>query len=327
MRKRSAAIAFSLFLTAGTAIAADHGDAPGVRFDARSDINDVYLFKSPTQPNQSVLIMTVSPLAGITGPTTFNPSTFYDFFVDDDGDAVQDQRLRVTFSAPNAAGVQQVTLARRVGDTATKLGEGATGQQIPLTGGGKMQAGIFDDPFFFDLIAFKNAFNFNDPGDNFFRGLNTLAIVVQLPTNSLIGNVDDTTFGIWARTFRDGAQVDRMGRPAINTALIPGARKDEFNQSNPDGDRAAFKAAVKKILRETFGRSNPQAEGIATALLPDILTYDASNGEGFLNGRKLTDDVIDAELGILTGGGITTDNVDSDNEFQETFPYLGAKNP
>ena len=34
-------------------------------------------------------------------------------------------------------------------------------------------------------------------------------------------------------------------------------------------------------------------------LLPDVLTFDQSSTDGFLNGRQLADDVIDAELGLL----------------------------
>ena len=39
--------------------AADHGDAPAVRFDTRLDINDVYAFQSPNQSGNVVFIVTV----------------------------------------------------------------------------------------------------------------------------------------------------------------------------------------------------------------------------------------------------------------------------
>jgi len=47
---------------------------------------------------------------------------------------------------------------------------------------------------------------------------------------------------------------------------------------------------------------------------------------GFLNGRGLADDVIDAELGLITEGLITTDCVDNDSTFLSGFPYLGVPN-
>ena len=42
---------------------ADHLDAPLVQADGRIDINDVYVFESPSDPNNTVLVMTVNPLA------------------------------------------------------------------------------------------------------------------------------------------------------------------------------------------------------------------------------------------------------------------------
>ncbi|MGZ4256276.1 MAG: DUF4331 family protein [Gaiellaceae bacterium] len=61
-------------------------------------------------------------------------------------------------------------------------------------------------------------------------------------------------------------------------------------------------------------------------LLPDILTFDTSSSAGFLNGRKLTDDVIDAELGLITNGAVPGDCVANDSTFLSGFPYLGSPN-
>ena len=65
---------------------------------------------------------------------------------------------------------------------------------------------------------------------------------------------------------------------------------------------------------------------MAGILLPDVLTFDTSSADGFLNGRKLADDVIDAELGLLTGGKVTGDCVANDSTFSTSFPYLGTAN-
>jgi hypothetical protein len=60
-------------------------------------------------------------------------------------------------------------------------------------------------------------------------------------------------------------------------------------------------------------------------LVPDVLTVDFSNSAGFLNGRSPADDVIDAELNVLSKGAVTTDLVDAnDAGFPGTFPYLAA---
>ena len=64
---------------------------------------------------------------------------------------------------------------------------------------------------------------------------------------------------------------------------------------------------------------------LAAILLPDILTIDTSIPSGFLNGRTLSDDVIDAALGLVSGGAITTDCVAAnDVAFGASFPYLAS---
>ena len=66
-----------------------------------------------------------------------------------------------------------------------------------------------------------------------------------------------------------------------------------------------------------------QATGIAEVLLLDILTYDYSNSGGFLNGRKLADDVIDISLTLVTNSHITSDFVGPHTDYLSNFPYLG----
>ena len=65
------------------------------------------------------------------------------------------------------------------------------------------------------------------------------------------------------------------------------------------------------------------ALGIAEILLPDILTFDYSSSAGFLNGRRLQDDVIDIELSLVTNGKITGDGVGPHTDYLSDFPYLG----
>ena len=96
---RTAAIGAALGVVAVAALvgrvgairAADHGDSPQVRDDTRADINDVYVFESPQTPANTVMVMTVCPLAGVTGPKVFATGTKYELVVSVDGDAIEDQ--------------------------------------------------------------------------------------------------------------------------------------------------------------------------------------------------------------------------------------------
>jgi hypothetical protein len=64
---------------------------------------------------------------------------------------------------------------------------------------------------------------------------------------------------------------------------------------------------------------------LTDVLLPDILTFDTKSSQGFLNGRRPADDVIDAELPLVTEAAVKTDCVSSnDDAFPGGFPYLAG---
>lgn len=329
------AIAFAVGLAALPTRAADHLDAPGLNppgGDRRLDINDVYAFQSPTNSMNTVLIMTVNPVAGAGNPDTFHPNATYEFLIDGDGDAKPDTEIEIDFGKVKDNNVQNVEVEID-GPQREVEAEGRTGRTVRISGGGKLRAGVFDDPFFFDLPSFLAIppVAFCEAGDgNFFVGLNVSAIVLEVPSGWLGPN----NIGVWARTIMGGNQIDRMGRPAINTVFIPNnpfepasseaSQKNAFNAGKPVDDQMNFRGEVVDTLEIFYGVGN--AEGLADILLPDILTVDTSNPDGFLNGRRLADDVIDAELALVTNGAVTTDCVDNDSSFRSTFPYLAPKN-
>ncbi len=305
-------MAFALLvgLAALPSRAADHLDAPGLTSpggDTRLDINDLYVFQSPTNSDDLVFIMTVNPLAGVLNDGTFHPDAKYEFQIDNNGDAKTDLRMKIGFDEPDDSGNQKVKFGLK-----GLKGKGMTGTTVDLGRVGRMQAGVFDDPFFFDLNAFLGNYAFcsapggpaGESGNDFFAGLNVSGIVVELPRRAIgMGNI-----GVWARTVLDGEQIDRMGRPAINTVFIPSGSKNAFNAGNPKND-------VKD-----FGQFLGPFAGV---LLPDILTVDTSSTAGFLNGRQLADDVIDIELQLITGDTAAGDCVDAnDVPFSTSFPYL-----
>jgi len=124
-----------------------------------------------------------------------------------------------------------------------------------------------------------------------------------------------------------------MGRPAINTVFNnTAAEKEAANRLRPTDDRALDKANVVGVLDaidnvlETNTLSNysdAEIDGIADVLVPDTLTIKLGDPAGFLNGRRLGDDVINAEFSLLTHGNIGSDGVDAnDRTFKVNFPYL-----
>jgi hypothetical protein len=85
---------------------------------------------------------------------------------------------------------------------------------------------------------------------------------------------------------------------------------------------------VSAVLQALGGYSVGDANGLATALIPDVIGYDtASAGTNILNGRAPTDDVIDAELQIVLNNPAASDCVGVHADvlaMQGTFPYLAS---
>jgi len=331
---------------------------PGGAFDPMSvhgerDINDVYAFQG-SNASRTVLAMTTNPAINAFGGK-FGPDVRYIINVDRDGDAVQDLAFVVRFDN-GPAGNQKYTVTRYTGSNARSLrlgvmrGSGSTAGNgtASLRGDGRVFAGVRSDPFFFDLTGFVGTlFHIGTDalGDNptdTFKGFNTNAIVIEVPDDQLGGKI-----GVWGQTqwWNGSAWMpgDQMGRPAINTVFNTklvdanaATTKNLFNATPPSqqrtGDGGQFRANVITTLTHinaVLGINHPdytqaQAQGLADFLLPDVLTYDTATKAGGLNGRALSDDVIDIELGITTNGSVTSDGVGPHSDYLAAFPYLGV---
>jgi hypothetical protein len=379
----SAAIVLSVLLVQKggppSARAADHLDAPGLTppgGSVQTDITDVYAFRSPTNPKNTVLALNVNGVAnageaapGMDRPfaqaipfvKTSSPVT-YELHVDNDGDAATDVEIDVAFGRPRANGSQSMRVKltgsggpRELEGVSTAFGAAPV---INRKDGITAFAGRRDDPFFFDLLGFINILGpgqsligcgsaTSHPERNFFAGRNVSSIVLELPRKLLTAG--SSKIGVWASTNTPDLQIDRMGRPAIATVFIPNnpippdrvvdgkpSAKSAYNHSDPVDDQARWRGEVVDTLTTLFslndatdpntGDDAGQIQGLADFLLPDILTVDVASSAGFPNGRRLNDDVIDTELGLITESAVPTDCVPADNDLLSTFPYLGSPN-
>jgi len=366
---------------------ADHLDAPAAKADHRVDITDVYAFRSSASTTTLVLNVDglMSPTASKTA--TFRTSALYELKVDKNADGRADVAYRVRFGAATTKSdgtKTQAYVVRRATGTAaaqniwtgTVIASGSTTPYkhtlriASLSGGGNSFAGVRDDPFFFDLPGFVNfkeqlldgSTNLDTllggfTGADTFAGTNVLSIALKVPNDKIGGT--GKAVGVWATTSvpSNGGwkQIDRMGRPAINTVfnglLLPtsspynGLEKDAFNYQRPTADRGtttdnvtAVLDAIGNVLTANSAAAYTEDEiaAIASVLLPDELTLTLGSSAGFasgtslgslsLNGRRLADDVIDAEFALLTNFAITTgDRVNAnDRAFRTTFPYLAG---
>lgn len=159
--------------------------------------------------------------------------------------------------------------------------------------------------------------------------------------------------------------IDQMGRPGINTVFnffADGSVKNNFNLTTPEGGNAtpSFFEGTLDLLQEYIGLDSDTYTNVlgldntttATVLSTDVLTsnldFPSSYGpsdlnnivpfENVLNGRRLSDDIIDVTLILIFAGndlstlnatqlGLIGDNVsENDVDFSTTFPYLASPN-
>jgi hypothetical protein len=346
-----------------TALAADHRDAPGIAEDPRADINDVYAFINPNNSNVVIAMTVNPFSFGGAPMLAFSPDVLYEFNIDNTGDVKEDLSIQATFTSavPGPQMVNVLVPAVQKGHKDSKPGhkpDGGRKRDIALSGpangtvidgtnGIRVFAGPRDDPFFFDLIYVFRLLGIQPggpltnraPGIDFFAGFNVSVLAVEVPSSYLVGRTGDILH-IWGTTsrakvtMRSGrinkedkdagqfTQIERMGLPVINTVLISSASKDAFNRGTPSQDREFFRHMAIEHLVAINGDTNYSAT-LADVLLPDVLTLDVTKTDGFLNGRRPQDDVIDAVLNAASKGAVTSDGVNNnDVPFLPDFPFF-----
>lgn len=228
------ALTLAIAISAATLFASDHQDTPEVELSPRMDINDIYAFPGASADRIVLVMTTSSPITPAQSATaSFDPNLLYQLKIDNTGDGVEDRVIQFTFSGNGAS--QQVQVRGPAVPLTTGMINSVVNAAPSLTGtlnttlgaptGMQVFVGLRDDPFFLDLEQFfrivpdrapvqgplskigpqQEATSFRNPGIDFLRGINTLAIVVELPTQMLLGSnagATDPALGIWATTSR-----------------------------------------------------------------------------------------------------------------------------
>jgi hypothetical protein len=207
------AIGGSLVL-AGILYAADHIDSPTVTGQA-SDITDLYVFQGANKSNMVLVANTQGLLSpGQSAAAKFSENTLIQFSIDNTGDNVEDLVVQAKYDAntkkmnvygpvkPSFTGTKskiEGTLIASVDITAY-----GSSPVVATQNGISVFAGTRDDPFFFDLDAYKKviagtATAFSKPGKDTFAGTNVLSLVIELP-KSMLGAGASGAVSVWATT-------------------------------------------------------------------------------------------------------------------------------
>ncbi|HJS47330.1 MAG TPA: DUF4331 family protein [Gemmatimonadales bacterium] len=222
-----------LAATLGPLGASDHQDTPDVELNPAMDLTDVYAFPGSAPGRIALAMNTRAFLTPAQTPgATFDPNLLYQFKVDNDGDAVEDRVIQVTFRGTGADQRMEVRgpIAPPVeGAMMNVVADGSPDVDGPLDtsldGAGGLQAfaGARDDSFFLDLeaafcilpdrkpvtgplsgpCALPGGAAFRPAGEavNYVAGFNALSIVVELPS-ALLEDGAPGRLGIWGTVSR-----------------------------------------------------------------------------------------------------------------------------
>jgi hypothetical protein len=205
-----------------------------------------------------------------------------------------------------------------------------------------------------------------------YKGFNVLAYALQIPLESLEGLAGFPQVGVYASVSRrrirllqtqrepvhsgPWVQVNRMGNPVFNEALVALQDKDHYNRSSPTVDASSFATYAENpelvaVMNAVFGTSFPETGrgDLVSVFIPDVLRVDTSTGpvrlagqagfsrlslfggdttggvpSGFPNGRRFGDDVMDIFMTMLSAGGVSLlgDNTNANDQiYHQTFPF------
>lgn len=257
--------------------------------------------------------------------------------------------------------------------------------------------GIFDllNSRILDNDGNPNTGPFGQDGDGVdgFKGFNVLTYGIQIPVSQLTaspytaafadlangiangGAATNTGVGVYASVSRrritlrrsdaeplnvgEWLQVNRLGNPLFNEALVAIKDKDKFNRTLPTGDAASFanyamSPELPVLVNALYGTSfaTTGRGDLALVFIPDVCRVDTTTGpvpvagdsafsrfgfaggdtvtngagrtisSGWPNGRRVGDDVVDIALtAIASGPSYSAVTVVGDNVAANDMPY------
>jgi hypothetical protein len=329
--------------------------------DAQGDLLFRYTFKTHTK-NDKTFLYNTGPVTSLDDPD-LNVTQTYDIELVKLRKQKVVSKTKVADDVPvapsNVGKASMPDYATLRQQAVHKLTSGAK------TFAGQADDPFFLDLRVFDLLY---GGNLTEVGNDTLKGYNVNSIALQVPTDMITESHEQPIVGIWSTTQRKNAQgyfsqVSRLGNPLVNEVVNPLKDKDKFNASSPREDAQFLQnvtnpelpkliEAIYKIeapaeprndlvdvfLKGVEGLNQPphvtpsEQLRLNTSIKPvaepkRLGVLDGDNA-GFPNGRRLTDDVIDASLQVVEGELLGAKNdlgdaVDkNDKEFEKAFPYV-----
>ncbi|ARP69477.1 DUF4331 domain-containing protein [Streptomyces pluripotens] len=329
--------------------------------DAREELIFRYTFKTHTR-NKNTFLYNTGPVTNLADPD-LNVTQTYDLDLIRLKNRHVVSKTKLADDAPvapsNVGKASMPDYGKLRAQAVYKTAGGTT------TFAGQADDPFFADLRVFDLLY---GGNLSEVGRDTLKGYNVNTIALQVPNDLIRESAQQPVVGIWSTTQRRNAQgyysqVSRLGNPLVNEVVNPQKDKDRFNASQPAYDAQFLKnvtepelpkliESIYKIkapaeprndlvdvfLKGVKGLNQPPhvrpAEELRlnTAIKPSMhpkrLGVLDGDKAGFPNGRRLTDDVVDAALQVMEGELVGSKNDlgdavnKNDRKFEKYFPYI-----
>jgi hypothetical protein len=315
-----------------------------------TDLTDLYAFPTPQRPGFLTVILDVYPAVKTTGH--FSDRVSYAILVrqatlregEQPGvETGEEVTIRCSFVTPRDDAAHHATCTTDGGLTTTVAYNQLN--PAPPTDGLRLFAGQRADPFFFNATfaaVFASKGRYLKPrNQNLMKGVNTLAVVLEIDTTRLFPNSPPTLLAVAAESLTQDSpaepvrRLDRLGRPEI-TNISLSAHGDEtllHDQYNadptfalPEEHRAAYRARLASNLL-LFDQADDHTDwtehdrlALAELLVDDFLVVDLSKpcdkpayfeiersllshtSHQTCGGREPNEDVMDVIFGLSSGG-------------------------
>lgn len=326
--------------------ASDHQDTTFLATQlTAADLTDLYVFESPSNPNNVVLAMDFDPLIVSGELRPYDPAVLYQFKIDNTGDSVEDLVLQFQINgtgSPSSVTVRGPGRPSVVGTRSQLIAVSGTGtlNETFSAGNGflKVFVGLRKDPFFFDLKRFfrilpdrnyqfqpnppapLSVVSFRPPGQakDTLAPFNVHSIIVELPRKFLVGSNRTGKIGVWMTTSTRAnaggfVQVERLAVPALNELFMDFNAHDASNRQTPTDDAANQSKFIRSFIK-AIGRPKGIADAVISVAIPDVIQADLTKPSGTyfgsqlgdnLGGRRPKDDVIDVTASVVFGSAVT----------------------
>ncbi|KZN61640.1 DUF4331 family protein [Pseudoalteromonas luteoviolacea] len=333
-------VAIGFNLSPPIAHASHHFESKLAQQHPKFDLTDMFVFNSD-QRGYTSFMMDVNPTT--KDKAEFGENGVYSFHIAR-GKSFSGEGLTITTHLEGGQLVFGIIdgANQAVGVKGKVFGKAAVGKTARFKNGIKVWSGAAHDPFVGNsegIIGFLTTLigkgelelsKFNN-GIDLFKDFKSSIILIEVPNKMLPENIH--VYATSAMYNVDQwVQVNRVANPLVTHLFLANNKMEvsEHVHHRPDSDlsrRYAISGMVLRAVALDGKKTNlvEYSDSVAEQLLPDVIPYKVgSRAEyryGSVNGRKPSDDAMDAVLSLFMGRKVT-DHANTFNRHPTKFPYV-----